>query len=273
MIERLALNRPISDVDDSDTYVCRPHRPGEIRVGAAGPAADVGAPARQEHVVRDLRRRPVPPAGSGARACTSACRAGSSSPTRTAGRPTAATTGNGDGPRGTSGTRGSRSSFDDGTRMVLVDPRRLGRVRLDPPVETLGPDAREITSGAVPGDDGPGDGAGQGPPARPGRAGRRRQPARRPGTLAGPDQPGPAGRRTVPGGGGPAVPGRCAAAIQSAVEGGGVHTLSVLAARTPGRRLSAVRRTDGPGQDRRPHDVVVHPRTGLTDRQPCAVTR
>jgi formamidopyrimidine-DNA glycosylase len=29
--------------------------------------------------------------------------------------------------------------------MLLVDPRRLGRVRLDPPVEKLGPDARTIT--------------------------------------------------------------------------------------------------------------------------------
>ena len=30
--------------------------------------------------------------------------------------------------------------------LLLVDPRRLGRVRLDPPVEKLGPDAREITA-------------------------------------------------------------------------------------------------------------------------------
>src|SRR4029453_11963740 len=29
----------------------------------------------------------------------------------------------------------------------LVDPRRLGRVRLDPPVEALGPDAATITPG------------------------------------------------------------------------------------------------------------------------------
>ena len=28
---------------------------------------------------------------------------------------------------------------------MLVDPRRLGRVRLDPPVDELGPDAAEIT--------------------------------------------------------------------------------------------------------------------------------
>ena len=36
-------------------------------------------------------------------------------------------------------------TFADGGSLLLIDPRRLGRVRLDPPVETLGPDAREIT--------------------------------------------------------------------------------------------------------------------------------
>jgi formamidopyrimidine-DNA glycosylase len=36
-------------------------------------------------------------------------------------------------------------TFADGGRLILVDPRRLGRVRLDPPVERLGPDAAEIT--------------------------------------------------------------------------------------------------------------------------------
>ena len=35
-IERAALNRRIADVDDSDTYVCRPHAPGEIRAALVG---------------------------------------------------------------------------------------------------------------------------------------------------------------------------------------------------------------------------------------------
>jgi formamidopyrimidine-DNA glycosylase len=34
--------------------------------------------------------------------------------------------------------------FADGGSMLLLDPRRLGRIRLDPPVEALGPDARGI---------------------------------------------------------------------------------------------------------------------------------
>ena len=36
-------------------------------------------------------------------------------------------------------------TFADGGALMLVDPRRLGRVRLDPPVEALGPDAQAIT--------------------------------------------------------------------------------------------------------------------------------
>jgi formamidopyrimidine-DNA glycosylase len=36
-------------------------------------------------------------------------------------------------------------TFADGGSLLLIDPRRLGRVRLDPPVESLGPDALTIT--------------------------------------------------------------------------------------------------------------------------------
>src|SRR5258705_12249824 len=36
VIEQLALGRRIVDVDDSDTYVCRPHPPGEIRTALLG---------------------------------------------------------------------------------------------------------------------------------------------------------------------------------------------------------------------------------------------
>jgi formamidopyrimidine-DNA glycosylase len=37
-------------------------------------------------------------------------------------------------------------TFDDGGRLMLVGPRRLGRVRLNPPVEQMGPDAGLITA-------------------------------------------------------------------------------------------------------------------------------
>ena len=36
VIEQAALGRVIADVDDSDSYECRPHRPGEIRTALVG---------------------------------------------------------------------------------------------------------------------------------------------------------------------------------------------------------------------------------------------
>ena len=36
VIERAALHRSISDVDDTDAYVCRPHRAGDIRSALVG---------------------------------------------------------------------------------------------------------------------------------------------------------------------------------------------------------------------------------------------
>ena len=137
VIERAALHRTIVDVDDSDTYECRPHLPGQIRAALVG------------------------------RTLTAAHRRGKSMWVDTSG----------DGPLlglhlGMSGKivigdavgtevdggdyweRGRQPgdhrftrfglTFDDGGRLLLIDPRRLGRVRLDPPVEKLGPDAQFI---------------------------------------------------------------------------------------------------------------------------------
>lgn len=39
-------------------------------------------------------------------------------------------------------------TFDDGGRLMLVDPRRLGRIVLDPAIDRLGPDAATITAAA-----------------------------------------------------------------------------------------------------------------------------
>jgi hypothetical protein len=75
-------------------------------------------------------------------------------------------------------------TFDDGGRLMLVDPRRLGRVRLDPPVEALGPDARRSRRRSS-GRRSAGHRAGQGPAAGPARDRRHRQPAGRRDPLAG----------------------------------------------------------------------------------------
>ena len=55
VIERKALWRPIVDVDDSDSYVSRPHPPGEIRHALIG-GEFIGAHATgEEHLVPDRR--------------------------------------------------------------------------------------------------------------------------------------------------------------------------------------------------------------------------
>ena len=47
-------------------------------------------------------------------------------------------------PRSTRSGCASRLTFADGGSLRLFDQRRLGRVRLDPAVEALGPDAQQI---------------------------------------------------------------------------------------------------------------------------------
>jgi len=144
VIERTALGRRITDVDDSDTYVCRPHHPGDIRAALLG------------------------------RRLTSVCRRGKSMWCDTSGVGRSRTPGPvlgihlgmsgrivfGDGRGGEIDggdywERGRADGdhrytrfglrFTDRTYLLLVDPRRLSRVRLDPPTEKLGPDAGEVT--------------------------------------------------------------------------------------------------------------------------------
>lgn len=144
VIDRAALGRRIVDVDDCDSYVCRPHRPGEIRAALVG------------------------------RRLTAAHRQGKTMWCDTSGvgrlRPPGPTLGihlgmsgkiviaNADGDEIDGGDYWERGrapgdyrfsrfalTFADGGRLLLVDPRRLGRVRLDPPLDELGPDAATIT--------------------------------------------------------------------------------------------------------------------------------
>jgi formamidopyrimidine-DNA glycosylase len=144
VIERAALGRRIVGVDDTDTFVCRPHSPGQIRAALIG---------------REL---------------TVANRRGKSMWCETSGVATADAPGpnlglhlgmsgkiviaNADGQeidggdywergRALGDYRFSRFAlrFADGGSMLLIDPRRLGRVRLDPMIEALGPDAALIS--------------------------------------------------------------------------------------------------------------------------------
>jgi formamidopyrimidine-DNA glycosylase len=120
-IERRALLRRITGVDDADTYVCRPHAPGEIADALVG---------------REL---------------TAAHRRGKAMWVETSG----------DGPvlglhLGMAGRIAIDEEpaprgwdrfvvhFEDGGRMALRDKRRLGRALLDPRIDALGPDAAEV---------------------------------------------------------------------------------------------------------------------------------
>jgi formamidopyrimidine-DNA glycosylase len=144
LIERAALGRDIVDVDDNDAYVSRPHRPGEIRAAllgrrltaahrrgksmwfdtsgtqrspAAGPALGIHLGMSGKIVIADGHGGEVEGGDYWQR-----------------GRPT-----------GDHRFTRFALTFADGGSLLLIDPRRLGRVRLDPPVDVLGPDAREIS--------------------------------------------------------------------------------------------------------------------------------
>lgn len=144
VIERAALKRTIVDVDDSDTYECRPHPPGAIRtallgrclttvhrqgksmwcdtsgVGRSsqpGPVLGIHLGMSGKIVIADSRGEEIDGGDYWERG------------------------------RAPGDHRFSRFSlnFADGGSLMLIDPRRLGRARLDPPVESLGPDALRIT--------------------------------------------------------------------------------------------------------------------------------
>ena len=145
LIADQALHRRIVDVDDSDTYVARPHSPGELRsaltgrsltaahrhgktiwleTSGTGDAAATGGPELGIHLGMSGRIVVTGPDGVVAEGGDQyRCQA----------RPDR--------------TRWSRFAlmFADGGRLVLLDPRRLGRVRLNPDIGALGPDAAQVT--------------------------------------------------------------------------------------------------------------------------------
>jgi formamidopyrimidine-DNA glycosylase len=135
-IERAALNRTIADVDDSDTYECRPHRPGEIKAALVGRRLTAthrrgktmwcdtsrGGPALGIHLgmagrILVSRGARIDEGGDYARDAYSPLKPEWDRFTIT---------------------------FSDGGTLRLFDKRRLGRVRLDPDIDALGEDAGEI---------------------------------------------------------------------------------------------------------------------------------
>lgn len=119
-IERGALGRTIAAVDDSDTYVCRPHAPGEIAAALIGRQlasahrrgktlwAETGGPVLGLHL--GMAGRMVVDEGPAPR-----------------------------------GWDRFSLDFEDGGRLALRDKRRLSRAVLDPDLSRLGPDAADAT--------------------------------------------------------------------------------------------------------------------------------
>jgi len=145
LIADQALGRRIVAVDDADTFVCRPHSPGELRDaltgrmltaahrrgkamwcetsellgGPPGPGPDLGI-----HLGMSGRIVVTSPDGEEAE--------GGDPPGRDAQ------------PRKAEWDRFTLE-FADGGRLALFDKRRLGRIQLNPDISALGPDAGQVT--------------------------------------------------------------------------------------------------------------------------------
>ena len=146
VIERAGLDREIADVDDNDSYVCRPHQPGEIKAVLVG------------RTLMAARRR------GKTMWCETAWAGTGDDPNPDltlglhlgmAGRiyiggPDGSKHEGGDPIRLGTGTPNPSwdrftLTFTDGGMLRMFDKRRLSRARLDPNLEALGPDARLVS--------------------------------------------------------------------------------------------------------------------------------
>ena len=134
LIEEHALGREIVAVDDHDTYVCRPHAPGEIRDALVG-SEFTSAHRQGKTMWVATDRGPVLGLhlGMAGKIVIGEREAGEPKP---------------DGPVLRPQWDRFVVHFADGGSLILRDKRRLGRAVLDPVIEHLGPDAAEITRNA-----------------------------------------------------------------------------------------------------------------------------
>ena len=145
LIADRALHRRIVDVDDSDSYVDRPHAPGDLRSALTGRSL-TAAHRRGKMLWLDTSPAGDPDGPPGPEL---GIHLGMSGRIQVSG-PDGAVAEAGDERRYDSGPRAVRwnrfsLTFADGGQLVLRDPRRLGRVRLNPDLSNLGPDAATVT--------------------------------------------------------------------------------------------------------------------------------
>src|SRR3954452_13469428 len=133
LIAERALGREIAAVDDTDTYVCRPHAPGEIADALTG-ATLVAAHRRGKTMWLDSVRGLVLGLhlGMAGKIVIGDAEAGEPKP---------------DGPVLQPQWDRFTVHFADGGSLILRDKRRLGRAVLDPVTDHLGPDAALVTRG------------------------------------------------------------------------------------------------------------------------------
>jgi formamidopyrimidine-DNA glycosylase len=126
-----ALDRTIVEVDDTDEWVCRPHRPGDIAAALLG--GKLAAAHRKGKTMWcetvDEHGDPGPDLG---------VHLGMS------GRIVVVDDAEQRRPRKAEWNRFTLT-FADGGQFRLLDTRRLGRVRLEPDLDGIGPDAEAIT--------------------------------------------------------------------------------------------------------------------------------
>jgi formamidopyrimidine-DNA glycosylase len=138
VIERAALGRKIIAVDDGDSYVCRPHGRGQIESALLGTTL-TGVHRQGKTLWCDTATGPV-----------LGIHLGMSGKIVIAARDGTEIDGgdNWEFGRAPGDYRRSRFSltFADDGMLRLIDPRRLGRVRLDPQLDGLGPDAATISA-------------------------------------------------------------------------------------------------------------------------------
>ena len=145
LIAGQALGRRIVAVDDADTFVCRPHSPGELRgalIGRTLTAAHRRGKAMWLET-SGVGGSPGPDLG---------IHLGMSGRIVVTSKDGQAVEGGGPRRRDAQPRKAEWDrftlTFADGGSLVLFDKRRLGRVQLNPDIDALGPDAGEVTQAA-----------------------------------------------------------------------------------------------------------------------------